>query len=226
MYGRSMKEAGWIAGIPEGMEALGAIPVALFARKLGRPKLLLTASFGLYCVGISLMILFRQSKTPLYVIVAAQLLVGLATASFNLLASSAAASTFCKRDQVTVDTLESMFTHLGAAFGNALASAIWNHTVPTLLKEKLPAANRPQWHQIFSSLPRQLSHPQGDPTRTAIQAAYAEAQIRMLIGGYLVLLAGLGCITLMPNDTKIQDETPPSMMLSSESEDPDDSAEL
>ncbi|EJT52259.1 hypothetical protein A1Q1_05469 [Trichosporon asahii var. asahii CBS 2479] len=92
VFDRSVAEAGWIAAIPEGMEAIAEVAIAFVADKFGHPRALLVTAFLLFCLGVNLMMLFRDPDTPLYRVIGPQFLIGAAVASFNLLTSFVVAS--------------------------------------------------------------------------------------------------------------------------------------
>lgn len=180
------------------MEAIAEVAIAFVADKFGHPRALLVTAFLLFCLGVNLMMLFRDPDTPLYRVIGPQFLIGAAVASFNLLTSFVVASQ-PKKDQPALLALLFMSERMGKAVGKALSAAIWNHTLPQQLQLELPEEIRSEWKEIFNSLPKQLSYPVGSQTRSAIQSGYAEVQIRMLVAGFLAILPGLPCLLLMGN---------------------------
>lgn len=197
-----MKEAGWVAAINDGVEAIAAVPIVLLACRLGYFKPLLELSFGLYCFGLGSLFLVRKPGVPASLIVVSQVWVGAAGATFNLLDSVAVTSTRPARgsDHSAKLALLLMSSSLGSAVGKALSTVVWNSTLPRMLRLELPDSDKEYWALLYKSLPEQLRFGEGHPIRVAIQTAYVEAQETMLIGGLLFMLVGLGCISLMRNN--------------------------
>ncbi|KAF4982282.1 hypothetical protein FZEAL_2068 [Fusarium zealandicum] len=105
-------------------------------------------------------------------------------------------------DGVTVIAVEAMFAEIGGAFGLTVAAATWQEVFPVKLAEYLPSEELPNLLSIYSELPVQLDYPLGSPARLAIQHAYADAQINLLIAGTAILPAGL-VATLVWGDVRV-----------------------
>ena len=98
---------------------------------------------------------------------------------------------------------------IGGAIGNSISGAIWTNTLPNKLQEFLPTETKPQWNEIYESLPVQLSFDIGSTTRNAIEHAYAIAQRDMLIAGISIMAVTVVWVLLIKdirmkerNDTK------------------------
>lgn len=204
MFGLSVRDAGWFASIPEGLEATAVAPLTFVAARMNTRAVLL-AAFVLFCLGVNCQMLSRLPGTPLWRVLAAQALVGAALAAFSAVASRIIAVRL-RRNQPTLLALLLVCQRLGRALGNALAAAVWNHTLPLKLRHALPPATRPQWRAILNSLPKQLGFPIGSETRQATQAVYAEAQIRMLVASLVAMLLGLAAIGLIGNGAAHEQE--------------------
>ena len=89
-----------------------------------------------------------------------------------------------------------MFGNIGAAIGLTIATAIWQDILPKRLAEYLPAEELPNLPLIYADITTQLLYPVGSPTRIAIQHAYGDAQMRMLIAGTAVWVVGLGAVVV------------------------------
>lgn len=83
-----------------------------------------------------------------------------------------------------------LFGNIGGALGLTVASALWQEVFPQKLKEYLPPEDLPRLENIYANISTQLSFPVGSETRTAIQHAYGDSQMRLLIIGTLAWVAG------------------------------------
>jgi hypothetical protein len=83
-----------------------------------------------------------------------------------------------------------------------VAAAIWQSTLPKKLALYLPASELPNLVTIYSDITVQLSYAVGSPTRIAIQRAYGDAQMMMLIVGTAVWVVGIVAV-VMWRDIKI-----------------------
>lgn len=79
-----------------------------------------------------------------------------------------------------------MFGTIGGAIGLTVAAAIWQDVLPKKLAEYLPVSELPNLPTIYEDITVQLSYAVGSPTRIAIQHAYGDAQMSMLIAGTAV----------------------------------------
>ena len=68
--------------------------------------------------------------------------------------------------------VEGMFSNVGGAIGDTIASAMWTGIFPGRLLKFLPASAKADYLTIYGDLTEQLSYPVGSPVRTAIQDAY------------------------------------------------------
>jgi hypothetical protein len=83
-----------------------------------------------------------------------------------------------------------LFGNIGGALGLTVASALWQAVFPRKLKEYLPPEDLPRLEKIYANISVQLSFPAGSETRTAIQHAYGDSQMRLLFIGTLAWVAG------------------------------------
>jgi len=115
-------------------------------------------------------------------------------------------------DYAAMLALLSTFGNIGGAVGSSVSGAVWTNTLPIKLRELLPAETKDQWQSIYEDLETQLSYPIGDPTRIAIQNAYALTQRNMMIAGTAIMGLSLGWVWMMRN-IKLQDNKGLSQVL-------------
>ncbi|KAL8943411.1 MAG: hypothetical protein Q9211_001000 [Gyalolechia sp. 1 TL-2023] len=85
---------------------------------------------------------------------------------------------------------------IGGAIGLTAAAAIWQDVFPTKLVEYLPASELPNRPIIYADITTQLSYAVGSPARIAIQHAYGDAQMAMLIAGTAVWAVGIVAVCM------------------------------
>ena len=88
-----------------------------------------------------------------------------------------------------------MFGNIGGAIGLTIAAAIWQGVLPKKLAEYLPASELPNL-PIYADITVQLSYSVGSPARIAIQQAYGDAQMIMLIAGTAVWAIGIVAVVM------------------------------
>lgn len=80
---------------------------------------------------------------------------------------------------------------IGGSIGSTIGAAIWQEVFPRQLQMYLPRTELPDIMHIYEDLPTQLSYPVGSPARLAIDHAYGDAQINMLIADTATWTVGL-----------------------------------
>lgn len=181
------------------MATIWLLPVGYFIRRFGRFKWVVLVSVPIYTLGEGLMIKFRQPDNHIGWIVFTQILISFGGSAFTLVEQVAVLAAGSHNDAAALLALLGLFGYFGGAVGNAVSGAIWTNTLPAALQSLLPAETVDMWEDIYDSLDVQLSYPVGDPTRTAIAAAYAVAQTRMLIAGTAIMGLTLFSVVLIKN---------------------------
>ncbi|EIW66653.1 hypothetical protein TREMEDRAFT_70004 [Tremella mesenterica DSM 1558] len=185
VYDLSISEAGYISYIYNVIATIWMLPTGNLIRRTGYYKWILLIGVPLYVLGEGLMIRFRQ---PAF-----------GGSSFTCVEQVAVLSVGSHNDSAAMLALLGLFGYYGGAVGNSISGAIWTNTLPKYLKEYLPEETIDSWEDIYNDLDQQLSFPMGDPTRTAINEAYAVAQSRMLIAGTAVMALALVFTLMMRN---------------------------
>lgn len=199
VYGLSISTSGYIGSIYDVVAALWMFPVGYIIRRTGYFKPVLLVTVPLYILGEGLMIHFRKPGYSIGWIVFTQILIAFAGSSFTSVQQVAVLAAGKHNDAAALLALLGLFGYIGGAVGNSISGAVWTHTLPKALQANLPEEVLPDWESIYADLEMQLSYPIGDPVRTAIQMAYAEAQSRMLIAGTAIMALALLFTILMRN---------------------------
>ena len=180
-----------------------SLAVGLLIHYTGRYKpICLFFGIPLSILGLGLMIKFRQPGNDVGYIVMCQIFIAFGAGTIIICDEIAIMAAALHQHIAVVLAVLGMFGNIGAAIGLTIATAIWQDILPKRLAEYLPAEELPNLPLIYADITTQLLYPMGSPTRMAIQRAYGDAQMRMLIAGTAVWVVGLGAV-LMWRDIKI-----------------------
>ena len=142
-------------------------------------------------LGLGLMIHFRQPNGSVGYIVMCQIFISFGAGCIIVCDEIAAMAAVSHQHIAVVIAVLGLFGSIGGAIGLTVAAAIWQGTLPNKLAEYLPVGELPNLLLIYKDINTQLSYPVGSPTRIAIQHAYGDAQMRLLIAGTAVWVLGL-----------------------------------
>jgi hypothetical protein len=142
-------------------------------------------------LGVALMLHFRQPDTNVGYIVMCQIFIAVAGGCLVICEQIAAMAAVSHQYVAMVLAIQAMFARVGGAIGQTLATAIWTGVFPKKLAEYLPPETQGNLTTIVGDVTTQLSFPVGDPTRTAIQRAYGDAQQAMLIASSAILVVSI-----------------------------------
>ncbi|EPS31717.1 hypothetical protein PDE_06674 [Penicillium oxalicum 114-2] len=204
VFDTSFTQAGYIAAIFDFMDPVWLLGCGYLIRVTGRFKWLLMAAVPLYLLASGLMIYFRTPGHSVGYMCMVQIFLAVGGGTMILIEQVAVLAAAKHEDYAAMLALLSVFGNLGGAVGSSVSGAIWTNTLPKKLQELLPDETKDMWADIYESLDMQLSYPVGDPTRTAIQNAYASSQRNMMIAGTAVM--GLSIVwVLMMRNIKVKD---------------------
>ncbi|KAI2790569.1 Siderophore iron transporter mirB [Penicillium oxalicum] len=204
VFDTSFTQAGYIAAIFDFMDPVWLLGCGYLIRVTGRFKWLLMAAVPLYLLASGLMIYFRTPGHSVGYMCMVQIFLAVGGGTMILIEQVAVLAAAKHEDYAAMLALLSVFGNLGGAVGSSVSGAIWTNTLPKKLQELLPDETKNMWADIYESLDMQLSYPVGDPTRTAIQNAYASSQRNMMIAGTAVM--GLSIVwVLMMRNIKVKD---------------------
>ncbi|KAL7952036.1 major facilitator superfamily domain-containing protein [Trichoderma barbatum] len=197
----TVTEASYVVQIYGLGSSLFAIAAGVAIRYTGRFKAItLYVAIPTYTLFMGLMIHFRQPNIHIGYIIMCQVFISLA-AGVVIITSQMAAMTAASHQHIAVVmAILSMFSSIGGAIGLTVAGVIWQSIFPIKLAEYLPSDEQSNLISIYSMLEVQLSYPVGTPTRTAIQRAYGDAQLMMLIAGTAIWALGFIGVVLWRNN--------------------------
>jgi low affinity Fe/Cu permease len=95
--------------------------------------------------------------------------------------------------------IQDMFSSIGGAVGQTVATAIWTATFRNNLLRFLPPSEIANVDPIYQKLENQLSYPVGSPGRLAIQKAYGESQKWQFTSAVAVLSLMIPCVLAWRN---------------------------
>ena len=180
-----------------------SLAVGLLIHYTGRYKpVCLYFGIPLSILGMGLMINFRQPDGNVGYIVMCQLFISFAAGTIIICDEIAIMAAASHHHIAVVLAVLGMFGNIGGAIGLTIAAAIWQGVFPNKLAEYLPASEMPNLLLVYADITTQLSYPVGSPARVAIQRAYGDAQMRMLVAGTAIWALGLVAV-LMWRDIKV-----------------------
>lgn len=199
VYDLSVSKAGYITAIYDVVAGVWLLPVGYLIRRTGQFKWLLWTGLPLYALGEGLMIHFRQPGHSIGWQAFCQILIAFGGSMFTIAEQVAVLAAATHNQAASALALLGLFGYIAGAIGGSISGAIWTHTLPGALQKYLPEESLADWQAIYDDIEVQLSYPIGDPTRTAIMHAYADAQQRMLIAGTCILALAVVAIAFVRN---------------------------
>ncbi|CAO1630680.1 unnamed protein product [Parajaminaea phylloscopi] len=164
-----------------------------------RFKAFLVAGILVRIVGVGLMIRYRNSHDPTFMLVLCQLLQGIGGGSVAITMQIAAQVCVRHADVAIVTAVELLTTEIGAAMGSATAGLIFSTTLPDRLRMNLPAMSEAEVQEIYGSLSKAVSFPLGSPERTGIIEAWEETMKQLCIVATLILLPTIPLSLMVPD---------------------------
>ncbi|KAI1378417.1 putative siderophore iron transporter mirB [Hypoxylon crocopeplum] len=188
VHGLTLTQAGYIGHIYGLGSCLWSVVVGYLIRRTGRFKWLAMAALPVHLLGGALMIVFRRPDTDIAWIVMCQILITIGGSTLVICDQMAVMAVANHSELASVMALLGLAYYIGSAVGSSLSGAIWNTTLPEALARQLPQLSPDELAVIGADLKKQLSYPVGSAVRSAIIAAYGEAQRRMCITGTVISL--------------------------------------
>ena len=203
VFGLNVTEASYVRAIYRVGSCLWALVVGALIRWTDRFKwLIVYFALPLDILAVGLMIHFRQPGTNIGYIVMTQIFTAFAGGTIVIGGEMAMMAPSGHQHIAVIIAILDLFCSIGGAIGSTVSAAIWTHAFPTALKKYLP--EDADMASIYGDLRVQLSHPEGTPTRDAINHAYGDAQRLMLITSTCVLVGALAAASLW-RDIKLKD---------------------
>ncbi|TDZ22089.1 MFS siderochrome iron transporter 1 [Colletotrichum orbiculare MAFF 240422] len=182
-HNQSITDSGYIVNTFSLTSAIFSPLIGVLIRYTGRFKWTAIAGVPICVLGTALLIHFRTPSTATGFLVMCQIFNGVASGIFSLTSQLAVMASITHQQIAMGLALHGLFGSIGAAIGLAIAGGIWNNVLESALYSNLPDGSKDLAAKIFSDITVQISYPMGSPIRTAIIAAYADVQRKMVIAG-------------------------------------------
>ncbi|TDZ67615.1 MFS siderochrome iron transporter 1 [Colletotrichum trifolii] len=182
-HNQSITDSGYIVNTFSLTSAIFSPLIGVLIRYTGRFKWTAIAGVPICVLGTALLIHFRTPSTATGFLVMCQIFNGVASGIFSLTSQLAVMASITHQQIAMGLALHGLFGSIGAAIGLAIAGGIWNNVLESALYSNLPDGSKELAAKIFSDITVQISYPMGSPIRTAIIAAYADVQRKMVIAG-------------------------------------------
>jgi hypothetical protein len=153
-------------------------------------------SIPLSILGMGLMTNFRRPDGNIGYIVMCQISISFGTGTVIICDEIAAMATASHQHIAVVIAVLGLFGSIGGAIGLTVAAPIWQNVLPKKLAEYLPVEELANLLLIYTDITTQLSYAVGSPTRIAIQHAYGDAQLMILIAGTAVWALGIVAVAM------------------------------
>ena len=174
-----------------------AVAVGALIHYTGRFKpACLYLALPLSVLGLGLMMHFRRPGTHVGYAVLCQLLISVAAGTVVICDEIAILAAASHQHVAVCLAVLGLFGNIGGAVGLTVAAAIWQDTLPKKLAAYLPVDELVNLDMIYADIVTQLSYPVGSDTRTAIQMAYGDAQLRMVAAGMAFWAVGLVAVLM------------------------------
>lgn len=161
-------------------------------------RLALTAvTFDLLATGLA--IIMRQPKKKSWHVILNQVMLSIPGGMMGICGPVTVMAATEHSDVATTLALFSVFTELGAAVGQTIATAIYTYYMPKALDKYLPADAKPLAKIIYGSLKQQLSYPMATPVREGIINAYGDFMRHACIVGLAFLPITLLSVAMWEN---------------------------
>ncbi|KAL8945035.1 MAG: hypothetical protein Q9216_000019 [Gyalolechia sp. 2 TL-2023] len=193
----SVTNASYVVQIYPVGSVLSSLAVGLLIHYTGRYRpVSLYFGIPLSILGLGLLINFRQPDGNVGYIVMCQIFIAFAAGSIIICDEIAIMAAASHQHIAVVLAVLGMFGNIGGAIGLTVAAAIWQDVFPKKLAEYLPASELLNLPLIYADITTQLSYAVGSPARLAIQHAYADAQMAMLITGTAIWALGIVAVLM------------------------------
>ncbi|OLN97201.1 Siderophore iron transporter mirB 2 [Colletotrichum chlorophyti] len=198
-HNQDITSSGYILNTFSLTSAIFSPIIGLLIRYTGRFKWTALGGVPICVLGTGLLIHFRQPSTSVGYLVMCQIFNGVASGIFSTCSQIAIMSSVTHQQIAIALALHGLFGSIGAAIGLAIAGGIWNNVLKNAVYANLPAESKDLTASIYASIETQLSYPMGSPIRTAIIAAYADVQRKMVIAGCAFIPLILGSLLIWRN---------------------------
>ncbi|KAJ5426691.1 hypothetical protein N7465_001761 [Penicillium sp. CMV-2018d] len=186
----SITTSNYIVNIFDMVSGVLLLATGWLIRRVGRYKWTLYIAIPLYILAQGLMIYFRQPNMHVGYQVMCQIFLAIGGATFILVEQLAILAAVDHQHVATALALLNVVGTIGDSAGLTISTVIWQNTYLKALVRYLPDSALPDLNNIYEDLVTQLSYPIGNPTRLAIQKAYAYSELHLLsVGCGIIVLA-------------------------------------
>ncbi|KAJ5407632.1 hypothetical protein N7509_001515 [Penicillium cosmopolitanum] len=199
VYDLTIAEAGYISNTFDVVSGVLLLLVGWSIRKTGRYKWLLYIAVPLYIFAQGLMIYFRKPGMRVGYQVMCQIFISMGGAVFIIVEQLAILAAVDHQHFATALALLNVVGTIGGSAGYTICTAIWTNTFYKALSNYLPAEAQSNIDMIYDDINTQLEYPVGNATRTAIQAAYAYSEVRLLATGVGIMALAIAWTMMIRN---------------------------
>ncbi|KAL4793135.1 major facilitator superfamily domain-containing protein [Aspergillus venezuelensis] len=160
-------------------------------RHVGKYKWTLWIAIPLYILMQGLMIYFREPNMSVGYQVMCQVFLAIGGSIFILVEQLAILAAVDHQHVATALALLNVVGTIGNSAGLTISTSIWQNTFPKALLRYLPESAMSNFDKIYDDLAIQTSYPVGSAVRTAIQEAYAYAELRLLAVGVGIMILAI-----------------------------------
>ncbi|KIP10562.1 hypothetical protein PHLGIDRAFT_115319 [Phlebiopsis gigantea 11061_1 CR5-6] len=171
----------------------------LIMRLTGRYKWMLVVGLCIRLLGVGLMIHSRGAQASDAEVVWTQILQGWGGGFASVATQVGAQASVPHADVAIITAVVLLWTEIGGSIGQAIAGAIWTHTMPQKLAAHLPdlpAANRTA---LFDSITSVTAYPRGSAVREGVIAAYDDTMKILVVAATVVSVVPVLFALFMPD---------------------------
>lgn len=200
VYDLDVDKASYVVQTYTVASVLVAIAVGGWIHYSGHFKLVcLIVGIPLNILGLGLFIYFRNAGSGIGYMVMCQIFISVASGAVIICDEIAILSAASHKHVAVCIAVLGVFSNIGGAIGFTLSSAIWQNIFPDRLAQYLPADALQQLLEIYTSIDVQLSFPAGTPERDAIQRAYSDGFLYLLITATAIWVIGVVGVLMWRN---------------------------
>lgn len=201
LKGWDQTKTGYFASTQNVTSTLTGILVGWSMAATRKYKFLLVAGIIVRLLGVAMMVRYRSSGSPTFLLVLCQLLQGIGGGSAAITMQVAVQCVVRHSDVAIVTAIELLMTECGAAIGSAIAGMVFSQELPTALAIRLPDFSPEEIKVVFGSLSAATSYPLGSETRQAIIEAWVAVMHRLCIMAALILVPAVFLALAIPDGT-------------------------
>ncbi|KAL2838040.1 major facilitator superfamily domain-containing protein [Aspergillus pseudoustus] len=187
----SLATANYINNIFDIVSGIVLLGTGWLIRRVGKYKWTLYIAIPLYILMQGLMIYFREPNMSVGYQVMCQIFLAIGGSIFILVEQLAILAAVDHQHVATALALLNVVGTIGNSAGLTISTSIWQNTFPKALNRYLPESAMDNFASIYDDLVTQKSYPVGSPVRSAIQKAYAYAEVRLLAVGVGIMVLGI-----------------------------------